>query len=485
MPLHTMQVVGRLEIPYRAHSRKFKCDSVFLQYAKKLGIQIPGLYQHFSEQHIETYYQRKKGVLKYDQQVPDLVFDAQAATFADAFLDSTIGPFVRGWDVLHPDHITTVRSSSPGFPFDLTYFNKGEVYDQHDFDQSWIDLAKPEDYFCLWSCFIKQELLPLDKIAAREARIVLVPPADFAQMQARLSQDFNRRMNSAPKSTSWNMLGFNKFSGGFQTLAQKLPRKFLIHPGDVSAYDAKLHTNLRLCALRFRLRMAKEKSKDFVMRMINMYKTCTVSYILMPDGFVLLKFHGMDSGDINTSNDDSLCHAWFWAYIYCVDISSSLSQFAKQVVLNIYNDDNCHFIHPNVASVWTVERLTSWYKKFGWDYKDAEYHTTLEGVTFLGSKFHKLHDTFVPVGDFEKSLDSLTWPGRNEIPKGFSLLRVIAIYINCFYHPKAYLLRQIIDSYVRDGIKPSGTAKELRELKVHIDYVPTDQLIRKWYSGAE
>lgn len=254
----------------------------------------------------------------------------------------------------------------------------------------------------VWKICDKVEWYHIDDLKNDKVRTFIIPPVNFLFHQKRLYLTQNEGL----KGFWWSAYGFNPYMGGTDALARKLlvHKLFLFY--DVSGWDRLL--SILRTVYRQRNAYHDEDEKDLADYIA--FNTI-ITYLLTPDGLLFRKEIGNNSGSGNTTGDNIFAHFYVLA-LALLDLFEGDTDLVSKTVANLFGDDNIMSIpNPyNYSLDHIKEVFTRVYKSFGFSGLDPfVIQDTLEGCEFLGFKFKKIEQGWIPCYNQERLVASFVF----------------------------------------------------------------------------
>ncbi|AHU88030.1 polyprotein [Vanilla distortion mosaic virus] len=156
----------------------------------------------------------------------------------------------------------------------------------------------------LWNGSLKAELRPMEKVNMNKTRVFTAAPLDTLLGGKVCVDDFNNKFYSLNLSAPWSV-GMTKFHKGWDTLLNALPDGWLYCDADGSQFDSSLTPYLINAVLELRMNFMEGWDIGEVM-LRNLYTEIIYTPILTPDGSVIKKCKGNNSGQPSTVVDNTL-----------------------------------------------------------------------------------------------------------------------------------------------------------------------------------
>lgn len=276
------------------------------------------------------------------------------------------------------------------------------------------------DYICedptgrkapVWSVSPKTEKYHAVDLDNDKVRTFIIPPLHLLIWQKILYDTQNKAM----KEFWWSAYGFNPYQGGVNKYASYLNRhkKFIYY--DVSGWDRQLP----IMPTVYQIRNYHSDAPEFIKCWVT--EQTIYSTLLLTDGTLVLKKIGNNSGSGNTTNDNILAHCLILATVL-LDLFDGDEDAVLDTVAYLFGDDNAMSLTYNgPRNLEDVFRKG--YRQFGLELDPFVVQETLEGVEFLGFKFHNLGDAWIPVYPQDKLVSSFSYTIEKKDSNSVSLSR--------------------------------------------------------------
>lgn len=372
------------------------------------------------------------------------------------------------------EELIYVPASSPGAFFKLFYGLKhtGDIFQSQTLINELHAFHEQPEYPTLWSTSAKQELLTMEKVETNEPRTFIIPDKRYHYHCLKMEYHQHLLLKELSKSGEAPFaLGTSFYRKGFNSVLERLLPNEVIGAGDCSKWDSStiwwLYENV-VIPLRVKLykppthyavggvtklftQEEREKLRqDYAVRMTATYKDMVNACIMLPNGEVIQKQIGENSGKDSTSDDNTIMHFFIQCYMVA-DYQRKHKEFAnfKQV---LYADDHVFSCKQNTLE--NYETRMSYYKLFGILLKPAAdlVTPTLEGQTFLGytARWANEHKCYVPVYPIDKALATLVRPDGH-CDELLRYIRINAIRTISYFTPYRQQLAQLARMYYKQA----------------------------------
>lgn len=242
---------------------------------------------------------------------------------------------------------------SPGAPFNRVYQSTADfLQKQPDHMRKLWDLTgSGKKYVYLWANSEKEEMRAVEKLADRKIRTFVASSKEMVYLSRRLFGNGYEEWIDAHKELDHG-IGFNKFEGGWDTLA----RKMMSHPNsfgaDVDGRDGSvdLESVFHYSFMEWDLLPRRDQTAENYNRFITIVKSRLFSLVVDPDGFVWLVPGGVKSGDPKTIqlNTWKTREEFYYAWIKLVGDDREFMK--KHCVKDITGDDVWFSVSDEVVS---------------------------------------------------------------------------------------------------------------------------------------
>lgn len=242
----------------------------------------------------------------------------------------------------------------------------------------------------------------------------------------------------------WIQYGMTKQYNGFHRAVEPLERFDYRDESDVSGWDRTaplIFVYIIRNALLGKLSPVMESLRDYVT------KHNITTHVLLPNGMIVRRRTGVNSGRANTTTDNSILHLFILVYMFVrrahqIDLAVGYYEIFHNAIYLIYSDDKLgsvnldywRFSSPEEFMDFSVET----YSLFGMVIKEsASFFThTIPGArldgrhSFLGSylSYHEGYDLYMPVPRLDKICSSIVYLDQTALdpPQFFAKLIALA-----------------------------------------------------------
>lgn len=328
-------------------------------------------------------------IMKMDKEAVHLYEEDPYFEQALEFVVKKIGPHFKQQPRPSSEMVMTdfPMTTSPGFPWtNLGHKTKEDALSDPGF---WEFQARMTEYVPIWRVAPKtDEWLHIDDLRKGKIRTFIIPPVHFFLAQRELFYC----QNEALKEFWWSAYGFNPYYGGTNRLAQELlrnPRKIVY---DVRGWDRLLPIMPKVYS---HLRMPYVKHPDEQLKEHVAEQTC-FSTLLLPNGHLVEKDHGNNSGSGNTTTDNILAHMVILVHVLMVLFQGD-EKMVEAAIARLFGDDSVLSIPEcDITDEAVEEVFRRVFGMYGLELDPFVITTDLEKCEFLGFRFKQEGELWVP-----------------------------------------------------------------------------------------
>jgi len=207
----------------------------------------------------------------------------------------------------------------------------------------------------------------------------------------------------------WSAYGFNPYHGGTHRMATRLNRNRIKIHYDVKGWDRVLPIIMEIYQLR---NAFLPVSNEELGRMIQfLTKNMMESFLVLPDGRVIIKFIGNNSGGWNTTVDNIIGHCFILSHVLHYHFKGD-SGMVDECIANLFGDDDLMSIpaYPDFDEFSDIEEsFKHVFKMYGMTLDPFRITDDIIGCEFLGFKIGYWDGFYVPVYDQSRLLASFIY----------------------------------------------------------------------------
>nr|APZ75429.1 polyprotein [Jasmine virus T] len=261
----------------------------------------------------------------------------------------------------------------------------------------------------VWNGSLKAELRPMEKVEANKTRSFTAAPIDTLLGGKVCVDDFNNKFYEHHIKCPWTV-GMTKFYCGWDELLESLPDEWIYCDADGSQFDSSLSPYLINAVLQLRLHFMEDWDVGEQM-LRNLYTEIVYTPIATPDGTIVKKFKGNNSGQPSTVVDNSLMV--FLAMIYSL-LSSDLNGRPWDSVCKFFinGDDLLLAVHPYFEHL--LDTMQENFAQLGLKY-DFSNRTRDKGeLWFMSHRGLRFDNKYIPKLEPERVVKILEWDRSKE-----------------------------------------------------------------------
>ncbi|BCJ04103.1 polyprotein [Pleioblastus mosaic virus] len=188
----------------------------------------------------------------------------------------------------------------------------------------------------VWNGSLKAEIRPMEKILENKTRTFTAAPLETLLGGKVCVDDFNNQFYNNHLKGPWTV-GISKFYRGWDELLSKLPNGWIYCDADGSQFDSSLSPYLLNSVLRIRLACMEDWELGEQM-LRNLYTEIVYTPIATPDGSLVKKFKGNNSGQPSTVVDNTLMV--ILAFKYALRVCNVHEHEESDVIMMFGNGDD-------------------------------------------------------------------------------------------------------------------------------------------------
>ncbi|WBQ86004.1 polyprotein [Polygonatum mosaic-associated virus 1] len=262
----------------------------------------------------------------------------------------------------------------------------------------------------VWNGSLKAELRAQEKLEQNKTRTFTAAPIDTLLGGKVCVDDFNNEFYSLNLVGPWTV-GMTKFYGGWDKLLRKLPDGWLYCHADGSRFDSSLTPYLINAIITVRDHFMEDWAIGRTM-LENFYTEVIYTPILTPDGTIVKKFKGNNSGQPSTVVDNTLMVV-IAMYYSCKKVGLSDEIIESSMVFFANGDDLIIALEPDRAGL--LDTLSASFAELGLAYDFSERSFDRSDLWFMSHKGVLHGDVYIPKLEQERVVSILEWDRSNEI----------------------------------------------------------------------
>nr|CAJ15516.1 polyprotein [Lily mottle virus] len=255
----------------------------------------------------------------------------------------------------------------------------------------------------VWNGSLKAELRAKEKVDLNKTRTFTAAPVDTLLGEKTCVDDFNNRFYSLNIACPWSV-GMTKFYKGWDEMLRKLPEGWVYCDADGSQFDSSLSPYLINAVLNLRLHFMEEWDVGAQM-LQNLYTEIIYTPIATPDGTIIKKFKGNNSGQPSTVVDNTIMVilAIHYSYKY-LKITKPLDEFCKYFV---NGDDILLAVAPEFE--YLLDHFANTFQQLGLNYDFSSRTKNREELWFMSHRGIMTDGLYIPKLEPERIVSILEW----------------------------------------------------------------------------
>nr|NP_734141.1 NIb replicase [Sugarcane mosaic virus] len=319
----------------------------------------------------------------------------------------------------------------------------------------------------VWNGSLKAEIRPIEKTMLNKTRTFTAAPLETLLGGKVCVDDFNNQFYSHHLEGPWTV-GITKFYGGWNRLLEKLPDGWIYCDADGSQFDSSLTPYLINAVLHIRLQFMEEWNLGEQM-LRNLYTEIVYTPIATPDGSVIKKFKGNNSGQPSTVVDNTLMvilafnYAMLSSGVKEEEIDNCCRMFAN-------GDDLLLAVHPDFEHI--LDGFQNHFGNLGLNFEFTSRTRDKSELWFMSTRGIKCEGVYIPKLEKERIVAILEWD-RSNLPE-HRLEAICAAMVEAWGYPDlvqeirkfyAWLLEmQPFANLAKEGLAPYIAETALRNL---------------------
>nr|ALI31844.1 polyprotein [Sugarcane mosaic virus] len=263
----------------------------------------------------------------------------------------------------------------------------------------------------IWNGSLKAEIRPIEKTMLNKTRTFTAAPLETLLGGKVCVDDFNNQFYSHHLEGPWTV-GITKFYGGWNRLLEKLPEGWIYCDADGSQFDSSLTPYLINAVLHIRLQFMEEWELGAQM-LRNLYTEIVYTPIATPDGSIIKKFKGNNSGQPSTVVDNTLMvilafnYAMLSSGIQDNEIDNCCKMFAN-------GDDLLLAVHPDYEHI--LDSFQTHFGNLGLNFDFNSRTREKSDLWFMSTQGLKCEGIYIPKLEKERIVAILEWD-RSNLPE--------------------------------------------------------------------
>ncbi|AXK90538.1 polyprotein [Mashua virus Y] len=256
----------------------------------------------------------------------------------------------------------------------------------------------------VWNGSLKAELRSIEKIKQHKTRTFTAAPLDTLLAGKVCVDDFNNQFYSMHTQCCWTV-GMTKFYGGWDRLLRSLPDDWIYCDADGSRFDSSLTPYLINAVLS--IRSTYMEDWDIGLQMLkNLYTEIVYTPIATPDGTIVKKFRGNNSGQPSTVVDNSLMVVLAMHYSF-VKEGITFEEFENVCKFFVNGDDLLIGVDPKYE--YLLDNLQVHFSELGLNYQFDSRTRNKSDLWFMSHRGLVKEGLYIPKLEEERVVSILQW----------------------------------------------------------------------------
>ncbi|AAC01572.1 polyprotein, partial [Watermelon leaf mottle virus] len=263
----------------------------------------------------------------------------------------------------------------------------------------------------VWNGSLKAELRPIEKVELKKTRTFTAAPIDTLLGGKVCVDDFNQKFYNHHIKGPWTV-GMTKFYKGWDELLNCLPDNWIYCDADGSQFDSSITPYIMNAVLKVREHFMEDW--DLGKEMLrNLYTEIVYTPISTPDGTIIKKHKGNNSGQPSTVVDNSL--------IVCIAVKYALlkeglkpEEFDNVIRFFVNGDDLLIAVKPSHEHI--LNNFSEYFAELGLNYEFDNRHTDKSRLWFMSHCGIRDEDIWIPKLEPERIVSILEWD-RSKLPE--------------------------------------------------------------------
>nr|WIW79763.1 polyprotein [Potato virus A] len=261
----------------------------------------------------------------------------------------------------------------------------------------------------VWNGSLKAELRPKEKVDLNKTRTFTAAPIETLLGGKVCVDDFNNMFYSLHLKAPWSV-GMTKFYGTWNQLMCKLPDDWVYCDADGSQFDSSISPYMINAVLRIRLHFMEDW--DIGSQMLqNLYTEIVYTPISTPDGTVVKKFKGNNSGQPSTVVDNTLLVVLAMHYAL-LKSGIPLEEQDSVCAYCVNGDDLLIAIRPDMEH--KLDGFQALFSELGLNYEFNSRSKDKKDLWFMSHKAIQCGEILIPKLEEERIVSILEWDRSHE-----------------------------------------------------------------------
>nr|WJL97673.1 polyprotein [Johnsongrass mosaic virus] len=288
----------------------------------------------------------------------------------------------------------------------------------------------------VWNGSLKAEIRPMEKILANKTRTFTAAPLETLLGGKVCVDDFNNQFYQNHLKGPWTV-GISKFYKGWDSLMRRLPENWVYCDADGSQFDSSLTPYLINAVLQIRLACMEEW--DIGEKMLsNLYTEIVYTPIATPDGKIVKKFKGNNSGQPSTVVDNTLM--LILAFTYALRVNN-IENFEQDDIIKMFGNGDDLLIAVRPDFEYLLDTFKGHFADLGLNFDFSNRTRNREELWFMSHRGMLKDGVYIPKLEPERVVAILEWDRSTEPEHRLSAI-CAAIIESWGYEELTYQIRR-------------------------------------------
>nr|YP_006846314.1 NIb [Potato virus B] len=261
----------------------------------------------------------------------------------------------------------------------------------------------------VWNGSLKAELRPIEKVEANKTRTFTAAPIETLLGGKVCVDDFNNMFYSLHLKAPWSV-GMTKFYGTWDRMMARLPDGWVYCDADGSQFDSSITPYMMNAILRIRLHFMEDWDVGHTM-LKNLYTEIVYTPISTPDGTVVKKYKGNNSGQPSTVVDNTLLVVLAMHYSL-LKAGVPFEQHDSMCAYCVNGDDLLLAIEPTHHEC--LDKFSEFFAELGLNYDFSSRSRDKKDLWFMSHKAIEVDNLLIPKLEEERIVSILEWDRSRE-----------------------------------------------------------------------
>jgi hypothetical protein len=330
--------------------------------------------------------------------------------------------------------------TSAGYPLNLLGIKKKRGFFERADCRSFLYSEQLLTTQPIWRLVPKTEWKDFESLRAQKVRTFVIPPVHLVYWCIIIYYVQNLLL----KQYWWSAYGFNPYMGGVHTMADNLNRHRRKLCYDVSGWDRVLPILQTVYNMR-----QQYVSDSYLPHALWVERNTVSSRVLLPNGDVVERDCGNNSGSGNTTSDNIVSHMYILALALLIIYEGDVKK-VLECIAYLFGDDNiCALVETILSDDEIIASFKSTYALFGLALDPFIISDSITDLNFLGFEFVCIGGKWLPKYDLGRLASSFCYEidahdEDAEVGKAYSLMVMSTGHGETIYNKFKLALEHIV-----------------------------------------